>query len=72
MAGYCFLLRFARNDDDRPRGATAECGLHRRPERDDCAACAAYQLEIAQPPGNVNEARDVAETRRPLTEKGGR
>lgn len=39
---------------------------------DDCADSAAYQLQIAQPPGNVNEVREVAETRRRLTENGAR
>jgi len=34
---------------------------------DDASDSAAYQVEIAQPPGNVTEQREVAETRAVLT-----
>jgi hypothetical protein len=39
---------------------------------DDASDSAAYQVEIALPPGNVMEQRDVAETRRKLTENQSR
>jgi len=38
----------------------------------DTSDSAAYQVEIAQPPGNVEERRSVAETRRKLTENQAR
>ena len=39
---------------------------------DDASASDAYQVEIAQPPGNVQEQREVAETRRRLTQNQAR
>jgi hypothetical protein len=39
---------------------------------DDASDSAAYQVEIAQPPGNVVEQQSVAETRRRLTENQSR
>jgi hypothetical protein len=39
---------------------------------DDAGDSAAYQVEIAQPPGNVSGERDVSETRMRLTENQSR
>lgn len=39
---------------------------------DDASDSAAYQVEIAQPPGNAREQQQVAETRRTLTQNQAR
>lgn len=43
-----------------------------RAVNDDASDSAAYQVEVAQPPGNVEERQQVSETRRKLTENQSR